>query len=90
MRVSALSRPFLMKVPTYLTTRAPPMEHSPPGADKTPTTPSRVMDLATEVDGGRRTQHIYSPSSQGRLVLFIQKGFLLSQRVLLGGKIFRS
>ena len=47
-----------------------PMEQStPPGAGKTPTTPSTVADLATAVDGGSGTR-IYSPSSQGRLVLF--------------------
>ena len=47
------------------------VEHTSPRAGKTPTKPSRVMDLATEVDGGSGTQHIYSSSSQGRLVLFI-------------------
>ena len=51
-----------------------PMEEStPPGAGKTPTTPSRVADLATAVDGGNGTR-TYSPSSQGRLVLSNQPG----------------
>ena len=45
-----------------------PMEQTPPGAGKTTTTPSWVVDLATAVDGGSGTQRIYSPSSQGRLV----------------------
>ena len=43
-----------------------PMEHTSPGAGKTPTTPSRVKDLATEVDGGSGTKRVYSPSSQGQ------------------------
>ena len=51
-----------------------PIEQTPPGAGKTPTTPSRVADLATAVDGGSGTQRIYSPSSQGRLVLSIHAG----------------
>ena len=51
-----------------------PMEQTPPGAGKTPTTPSRVADLATAVDGGSGTQRIYSLSSQGRLVLSIPAG----------------
>ena len=40
-----------------------PMKQTPPGAGKTPTTPSRVADLATAVNGGSGTQRIYSPSS---------------------------
>ena len=44
------------------------MEHTPPGAGKTPTTPSRVADLAAVVDGGSGIQSIYSPSSQGQLI----------------------
>ena len=42
-----------------------PMEQTPPGVGKTPTTTSRVADQATAVDGGSGTQCIYSPSSQG-------------------------
>ena len=33
-----------------------PMEHTPLGAGKTPTTPSRVADLAAVVDGGSGIQ----------------------------------
>ena len=56
-----------------------PMEQTPPGAGKTPTTPSRVADLATAVDGGSGTQRIYSPSIQGQLVLYIQADLSLNK-----------
>ena len=35
-----------------------PMEETPPGAGKTPTTPSRVADLAAVVNGGSKIQRI--------------------------------
>ena len=57
---------------------APLWSRLPPGVGKTPTTPSRVADLATAVDGGSGTQRIYSPSGQGRLVLSIHTEFTKS------------
>ena len=45
-----------------------PMEQTPPGVGKTPTTPTRAVDLAATVDGGSGTVCIYSSSSQGWLV----------------------
>ena len=51
-----------------------PMEQTPHKAGKTPTTPTRVADLAAAVDGGSGIQHNYSLSSQGRPVSSIYAG----------------
>ena len=65
MRVKVLSRPFLDEGACVFDYLGSLMEQTPPGAGKTPTTPSRVADLAAVVDGGSGIQRITVHPARG-------------------------